>query len=111
MPAKIEIHNTLKPARKIYAYVDFEDLEIVEKHRWYIRKHQGILYPMAHICNRSFDTKMTSGAMAIGRFLVNPEKGKFVSYLDGNPFNCIRENIIVTDSPNTKKEESKSKLE
>lgn len=107
MPAKIEIHNTLVPAKKVYAYLDFDDFFIARYHRWYYYSNSSTSYPIAHIEERSFDTKMTSSRKSLGNFIMKPSDGYEVSYLDGNPFNCSRENLIVVPRASTARSKRK----
>lgn len=99
MPNKIQIENGNKKGqikKLIFAYIDFEDFDDLNKHHWYLGAHHGINYPEAHIpISNITGGKMTSSKMTIGHYLIRPPKGKYVKYRDRDPFNCRRENLYV----------------
>ena len=97
MPAKIEIHNNLSPARKIYAYVDFSDLEATKSHKWFYKITNNIPHPAALIPAKAFETKSTCNKVALGNFLLNTTSENEIKYLDGNRFNCVRDNMIIVN--------------
>ena len=98
MPNKIEVQNGNKKGqikKLIYCYIDFEDYEHVSKHKWYLHERGGNKYPVAHFANGPSDTKMSGGVMSMSRYLMNAKKGEEAVCIDGDNFNCRRNNLRI----------------
>lgn len=79
----------------MFALVSDEDYERVSARRWWAVKGPRTTYVQSRIGREKH--------VSLHRFILNPPKDKVVDHIDGNGWNCQRENMrICTISENTR---------
>lgn len=74
-------------------WVDFEDIEMVSQHRWYITSHGRV---RAHLKGAKPYKKLE-----LSRYLLSAPSGVTVDMIDGDPLNNCRDNLrICTQAEN-----------
>lgn len=82
-------------------YIDEEDVEKVQEHKWYVIKRKEVKSSDVYYVRSNFKVHGKWTALFIHRLLLKPEKGLYVDHIDGNPLNNRRSNLrIVTHQQN-----------
>ena len=72
-----------------FAFVDLEDIERVNKYKWFALKSGKLWYAIRQFKDETGRNRM----QRLHRFIMNAEVGIIVDHIDGDGLNCCKENL------------------